>query len=280
MTSAAEPSARRLWLERLLIAVGLVCLGWAIYASIRPALYRYEQAQEIQRLAHPSARPEADAARPGRQTGNAGSRNGGGGAGFAAADGGSGGAEGGTATDGRGGAGAAAHGGTAADGRGDAGAAAHGGTAGAGAGTAGAGASAGAADAALTPGELIGTLEVARLNFSALVAEGDDASTLRAAIGHLPDTPLPWSSGNSALAGHRDVQFRPLRNIRLGDEITLTTSRGTFRYRIRETKIVQPDDLSVLAPTTGRTLTLITCYPFVYIGHAPKRFIVHADALP
>ena len=94
-----------------------------------------------------------------------------------------------------------------------------------------------------------------------------------------PDTPLPWSAGNSALAGHRDGEFRPLSRLLIGDEVELTTERGTFRYRIRATKIVQPEDLSVLASTSGRTLTLITCYPFVYIGHAPQRFIVIADAI-
>jgi sortase A len=112
-----------------------------------------------------------------------------------------------------------------------------------------------------------------------MVAEGDDDGTLRVAIGHLPDTPLPWNDGNSALAGHRDGEFRPLRGLHIGDELELTTERGTLRYRIRATKIVQPEDLSVLAPTSGRTLTLITCYPFVYIGHAPQRFIVIADAI-
>jgi sortase A len=134
-------------------------------------------------------------------------------------------------------------------------------------------------EAPLTTGTVIGTLEIRRLGFSGMVAEGDDDATLRVAIGHLPDTPLPWNAGNSALAGHRDGEFRPLRGLQIGDEVQLTTDRGTFRYRIRATKIVAPEDLSVLAPTSGRTLTLITCYPFVYIGHAPQRFIVIADAV-
>jgi sortase A len=126
---------------------------------------------------------------------------------------------------------------------------------------------------------LIGLLEIPRLGFSEIVMHGDDDDTLRVAIGHLPDTPLPWQEGNSALAGHRDGRFRPLRNVRIGDRITVATRQGTLHYVLRETAIVTPDDLSVLAPTDTRTLTLITCYPFSYVGNAPKRFIMKAEAV-
>ena len=113
-----------------------------------------------------------------------------------------------------------------------------------------------------------------------MIAEGDDTNTLRAAIGHLPDTPMPWKPGNSAFAGHRDGIFRPLKDVRTGDAIVLSTGRGTFTYRIDRTLIVKPEDVWVLKPPpAGRTLTLITCYPFVYIGHAPQRFVVIATAV-
>jgi sortase A len=120
-------------------------------------------------------------------------------------------------------------------------------------------------------------VEIPRLKLSGPIMSGDDEATLDVAVGHLPDTPKPWEAGNSALAAHRDGLFRPLRNIRVGDDVRVRTEFGDFSYRVRETKIVMPDDVSVLAPTDGHTLTLITCYPFNFIGHAPKRFIVHAD---
>lgn len=131
---------------------------------------------------------------------------------------------------------------------------------------------------ATAPGDVIGVLEIPRLGFSELVVHGDDDNILDVAIGHLPDTPLPWHPGNSAMAGHRDGHFRPLKDVRQGDVITIQTRRGTLRYVLRSTKIVMPDDLSVLAPTESRTLTLITCYPFSYIGNAPQRFIITAEA--
>jgi sortase A len=88
---------------------------------------------------------------------------------------------------------------------------------------------------------------------------------------------MPWERGNSAVAGHRDGLFRPLKNVKIGDEIRFRTTRREFRYRVTRTAIVKPDDLSVLAPQAGpATLTLITCYPFSYVGTAPERFVVHA----
>ncbi len=120
-------------------------------------------------------------------------------------------------------------------------------------------------------------LDIPRLKLSSAVISGDDAEVLDVAVGHLPDTPKPWEGGNSALAAHRDGLFRPLRRIRVGDELRVRSQHGEFMYRVRETKIVAPDDLSVLAPTDTPSLTLITCYPFNFIGSAPKRFIVHAD---
>jgi LPXTG-site transpeptidase (sortase) family protein len=124
---------------------------------------------------------------------------------------------------------------------------------------------------------LIGMLQIPRLAVSTPIVAGDDRATLEIAAGHLTDTPRPWELGNSAIAAHRDGLFRPLQHIRIGDQVIVRTTRGDLEYRVRDTKIVEPDDLSVLAPADAHTLTLITCYPFGYIGNAPKRFIVHAD---
>jgi sortase A len=125
-------------------------------------------------------------------------------------------------------------------------------------------------------GGLVGMLDVPRLKLTTPVIEGDDDTTLKRAVGHLPDTPLPWQDGNSAFAGHRDGLFRPLKNIKVGDEILFRTPRDSFRYRVTATSIVEPGDVTVLEDRGHRSLTLITCYPFYYVGNAPQRFIVHA----
>src|SRR5688572_5924159 len=128
-------------------------------------------------------------------------------------------------------------------------------------------------------GALVGMLDVPRLKLTTPVIEGDDDTTLKRAVGHLPDTPLPWQDGNSALAGHRDGLFRPLKDIKVGDEIRFRTSREELRYKVTSTSIVKPDDVSVLGKRKKPSLTLITCYPFYYVGNAPKRFIIHAERL-
>lgn len=132
----------------------------------------------------------------------------------------------------------------------------------------------------LAVGEPIGTLEVVRLGLSGVVVEGDADAVLDRAIGHLPDTPLPWKEGNSALAAHRDTIFRPLKGVRLGDVLRLKTPHGDFDYRVSETLIVKPEEVWVLDPTPVTTLTLISCWPFNFIGHAPERFIVRAERIP
>ncbi len=133
------------------------------------------------------------------------------------------------------------------------------------------------APVALAIGKPIGTLEIARVGLSGVVVEGDDDVVLDRAIGHLPDTPLPWHTGNSALAAHRDALFRPLKGVRLGDILRLRTPHGDFEYIVREILIVKPDALWVLDPTPVTMLTLISCFPFNYIGAAPERFIVRAE---
>ena len=115
------------------------------------------------------------------------------------------------------------------------------------------------------------------LAVDACAIEGDDERTLRIAAGHLPDTPLPWQDGNASFAGHRDTFFRALRDVRVGDDISIATTHGAFSYRVTRTLIVNPGDLSVLQPHDGTALTLITCYPFTYLGDAPQRFVVQAE---
>jgi len=124
---------------------------------------------------------------------------------------------------------------------------------------------------------LIGRIEIARLNLSVMVIEGDDGKVLRRAAGHVPGTALPGRNGNVAITAHRDTFFRPLRNIQMDDVITLTTLQGEYRYRVVSTEVVTPQDVSVLDSTGGETLTLVTCHPFYFVGAAPNRFIVRAE---
>lgn len=130
-------------------------------------------------------------------------------------------------------------------------------------------------------GELIGRIAVERLGVSAIVLEGVGNRELRRGAGHIPATPLPeQGKGNVGIAAHRDSFFRALKDIREDDTIELTTLDGTFRYKVEWTKIVKPTDISVLEPTDEPALTLVTCYPFYYVGSAPKRFIVRAYRIP
>ena len=125
-------------------------------------------------------------------------------------------------------------------------------------------------------GEVIGELQLPRLEWSAIVVQGDSDDVLRRAAGHVPGTALPGQTGNVAIAGHRDTVFRALRDVRVGDTITLRTPDGNEIYRVNSTEVVPPTDMDVLQSTGKNELTLITCFPFHYIGHAPKRFIVRA----
>ena len=135
-----------------------------------------------------------------------------------------------------------------------------------------------AAPRVLKTGDLIGRVDIPRINLSAAIAEGDDDKTLGKAVGHLPDTPLPWHRrGNVAFAAHRDGLFRKLEHVRIGDVVHVVTIRGEFHYRVTKTQIVEPSDLSVLKPTKTPTVTLITCYPFSFVGNAPRRFVVQAE---
>jgi len=123
----------------------------------------------------------------------------------------------------------------------------------------------------------VGRIEIPAVGLATRVLEGSNASTLRLAVGHIPGTALPGPSGNVGLAGHRDTFFRSLRRIKVGDEIRITTAAGTFKYRVISLRVVLPSAIEVLNDTKLPTLTLVTCYPFDFVGTAPQRLIVHAE---
>lgn len=131
----------------------------------------------------------------------------------------------------------------------------------------------------LAEGDLIGQIKIPRVGVSAIVLHGIGKKTLRRGVGHIPGTPLPAHDGNVGLAGHRDSFFRGLKDIRKDDTIELTTLDGTFEYKVEWTKIVRPEETGVLAEEGSPALTLVTCYPFYYVGSAPKRFIVRAHRI-
>jgi sortase A len=142
-------------------------------------------------------------------------------------------------------------------------------------------------------GSLLGRVEISRLNVSAMVREGVDSKTLSTAVGHIPSTALPGHIGNFAIAAHRDTLFRALKDIKKDDLVTFQSSDGTYTYQVVATKVVRPSDVTVLSSDGGgiipaddppsqptdksHLLTMITCYPFYYVGSAPKRFVVEAE---
>ena len=122
----------------------------------------------------------------------------------------------------------------------------------------------------------LAVLRVPRVRLEVPVLEGTDDVTLNRAAGHIEDTALPGGDGNIGIAGHRDGFFRGLMDVAPGDAIELETIRATETYRIERVWIVNPDDVSVLDPTSEPSITLVTCYPFYVVGSAPQRFIVRA----
>ncbi|MFZ0772134.1 MAG: class D sortase [Candidatus Sulfotelmatobacter sp.] len=130
---------------------------------------------------------------------------------------------------------------------------------------------------AVKKGDLLGRMDIPRLGISVAVLQGTGSRILRLGAGHIEGTPLPGETGNSGIAGHRDTFFRELKDIRTNDEIQLQTPTGLFHYEVDWARVVEPDDTTVLEPsTTENTLTLVTCYPFYFLGPAPERFVVRA----
>lgn len=126
------------------------------------------------------------------------------------------------------------------------------------------------------PGTVLARLSIPALHLDTSVLEGSMDETLARSAGHIEETPLPGEPGNVGIAGHRDTTFRALRDVRVGDRLALTTTRGIRHYRVRNTWVVAPEEVWVLEDTQTPAVTLVTCYPFTFLGHAPQRFIVRA----
>ncbi|HZP63426.1 MAG TPA: class D sortase [Terriglobales bacterium] len=133
-----------------------------------------------------------------------------------------------------------------------------------------------AVKSAIKEGDVLGGIDIPRLGFSVVILQGTKSRMLRLGAGHIEGTPLPGEVGNSGIAGHRDTFFRSLKDIRPNDEIQLQTANGLSRYEVDWVKRVAPDDVTVLSASTESVLTLVTCYPFYFVGPAPQRFIVRA----
>jgi sortase A len=128
-------------------------------------------------------------------------------------------------------------------------------------------------------GDVIGSLWIPRLKRTIDIIQGTDAKQLKIGVGHYVGSVLPGVSDNSVLAGHRDSVFRNLGDVKLGDLITVRTDYGRFVYEVHKIRIVNSDDKTVIIPTEDAVLTLSTCYPFRFIGNAPKRYIVQAGLI-
>ena len=125
----------------------------------------------------------------------------------------------------------------------------------------------------------LGRLEIPSIDLSAIFVEGVDQRALGRANGHIPGTALPGTAGNVGLSAHRDTFFRRLGKLHSGDAIWINTLDGRYEYIVESSQVVNPDEDIVLRPVGRPTLTLITCYPFYYVGPAPKRFVVHASLI-
>jgi sortase A len=128
-------------------------------------------------------------------------------------------------------------------------------------------------------GEKIGVLTIPKLNRSLPIFEGTNSDILKQGVGHYKRSVLPGENNNSVLSGHRDTVFRGLGDVGINDELIVTTDDGEYLYKIRKVRIVDQNDRTVLAPKPNSTLTVTTCYPFGFIGNAPKRYILVADLI-
>jgi sortase A len=128
-------------------------------------------------------------------------------------------------------------------------------------------------------GDYIGTISIPALKKTLPIYQGTEDSQLEKGVGHFEGSVLPGQHDNSVLAGHRDGVFSRLGNLKLGDLLFVDTPNGNFTYKVSRFRIVDQNDRTVIVPTKGAVLTLSTCYPFFYIGNAPKRYIVSADLI-
>jgi sortase A len=129
----------------------------------------------------------------------------------------------------------------------------------------------------LEEGSLVGRIRSPQQGWAAVIFEGTGESVLRKGVGHVSGSALPQDPGNVVLAAHRDTFFRELKDVKVGDVLVMDTPAGEFQYEVLTASVVPPDAVEVLKQTSFPTLTLITCYPFSYVGSAPKRFVVHAS---
>jgi sortase A len=129
---------------------------------------------------------------------------------------------------------------------------------------------------AVKEGDVLGKMEIPRLGLSVAVLQGTKSKTLMHGVGHIEGTALPGEMGNIGIAGHRDTYFRVLKDIRKDDEIQLQTASGIARYEVDWIQITAPRDGTIVSPTSESALTLVTCYPFYYVGASPERYVVHA----
>ncbi|MBP9144669.1 MAG: class D sortase [Thermoanaerobaculia bacterium] len=126
----------------------------------------------------------------------------------------------------------------------------------------------------------LAVLRIPRLGLEVPVLPGIDELTLNRAVGAIPGTAAPGESGNVGIAGHRDGYFRGLKDLESGDRLELETLDGIQEFRVTSIRIVDPSEVHVLAPTPRQVVTLVTCYPFYFVGKAPRRYIVQAEAQP
>jgi len=126
-------------------------------------------------------------------------------------------------------------------------------------------------------GDNIGSLTIPLLRLKLPIFEGTNENDLKRGIGHFSQSVLPGEDNNSVLSGHRDTVFSQLGNLKIGDKLIVKTSAGTFTYVINHIRIVQKDDKTVIVPTNHAVLTLTTCYPFIFVGAAPERYILTAN---
>ena len=134
--------------------------------------------------------------------------------------------------------------------------------------------------AVVKEGDVLGQMEIPRLGLKVAILAGTSSETLRLGVGHIAGTALPGETGNIGIAGHRDTYFRALKDIRIHDKIQIQTPTGLSRFEVNSIEIVNPGDIGVLAPSAESAVTLVTCYPFHFIGAAPMRFVVHAHKPP
>ena len=126
------------------------------------------------------------------------------------------------------------------------------------------------------PGDTLTRLTIPKIDLDSVVVEGTDRKALRLGPGHMEDTATPGETGNSVITAHRDTFFRHLNDLQMGDEVLVERGGKVFHYQVTGKRVVPPTDLSVIAPTKDTEITLITCYPFNYVGPAPRRFVVRA----